>query len=59
MKKISWEKFRKALIKNSISVNPDNLEMYWKDQLHKWNCGNRGPDMHDNALSTLTEIENA
>ncbi len=59
MKKITWAKFRKALIKNGI--NPDNTAPMWKLQLHYWNCGERkggyGAIMHDNALSTLSELE--
>ena len=55
MEKISWAKFRATLIRNGI--NADNTPNYWRDQLHKWNCGNRGAEMHDNALSTLAEIE--
>jgi hypothetical protein len=55
-KKFTWAKFRKALIKNGI--NPDNVPEYWKDQLHCWNCKIRDARMHDNALSTLAEMEN-
>jgi hypothetical protein len=53
--KIRYSTFAARLRKNGI--NPDSMETYWKDQLHCWNCGIRDARMHDNALSTLAEIE--
>ena len=55
MRKITITVFFEALKANGIdySISRD----YWRDQLDKWNSGYRGPDMHDNALSTLAELE--
>jgi hypothetical protein len=53
-KKITWARFRLALIRDSI--NPDSTANYWKDQLHMWNCGIRDDRMHDNALATLSTL---
>lgn len=56
--KITQAKFWKALKANGI--NPENRRLFWKDQLHMWNCGNYksgyGYLMHDNALAILSEI---
>ena len=54
-KRIGEQDFLDRLAKNGINVK--NNKAFWRSQLVLWYMGNRGIDMHDNTLSTLSEME--
>jgi len=50
MKYVKWVSFRKALKETGI----DPRLVYWRHQWYLLNAGNRGPEMHENAIAAFS-----